>query len=191
MAVGGRGEQVILWRRLDGTGHDACRLALLDAGWRLAGAALFIDESRPCHLEYEVLCDADWRTQSGRVSGWLGHEMIELAIVAGADGRWSLNGRDAPAVTGCIDLDLNFSPATNLLPIRRLGLVIGQAAEVRAAWLRFPEFRLEPLPQLYRRAGDSAYHYEVIGGDFAAELRVDESGFVLDYAGIWQAEGTA
>lgn len=37
----------------------------------------------------------------------------------------------------CVDIDLNFSPSTNLLPIRRFDLSVGASAIVRAAWLRF------------------------------------------------------
>ena len=89
---------------------------------------------------------------------------------------------------GCVDVDLNFSPSTNLLPIRRLGLAVGEEADVRAAWLRFPSFSLELLDQRYRRTGDLAYHYESGGGSFRADLRVDAVGFVTDYA-VWRAEG--
>ena len=71
-----------------------------------------------------------------------------------AGGVWRLDGRQRPEVAGCIDLDLNFSPSTNLLPIRRLELPVGGEARIRAAWLRFPAFSLEPLEQVYRRLGD-------------------------------------
>jgi hypothetical protein len=91
-------------------------------------------------------------------------------------------------VRGCTDLDLNFSPSTNLLPIRRLNLEIGQEAEVKAAWLRFPSFELEPLFQVYRRLGESVFRYESGGGSFIAHLEVDASGFVTNYPGLWQAE---
>ncbi len=91
----------------------------------------------------------------------------------------------------CIDLDLNFSPSTNLLPIRRLGLAIGQAAEVKAAWLRFPSFELELLPQRYRRLDETRYRYESAGGQFVADLQVNPSGFATDYPGLWQAEATS
>ena len=50
--------------------------------------------------------------------------------------------------SGCIDLDLSFSPATNLLAIRRLALPVNEIAEVRSAWLTFPDLDLEPLDQV-------------------------------------------
>ncbi len=105
----------------------------------------------------------------------MGDDLIEIEIAVDSAGLWRLNGRDCPEVAGCIDLDLNFSPSTNLLPIRRLDLAIGQGAPVRAAWLRFPSFPLEPLDQLYRRVDDSHYRYESAGGEFTADLEVDAS----------------
>lgn len=102
--------------------------------------------------------------------------------------QWKLNGVERPEVAGCIDLDLNFSPSTNLLPLRRLSLAIGQEAKVRAAWLRFPSFALEPLDQLYRRTGEATYRYESAGGTFVAELEVNGAGFVVRYPGFWEAQ---
>jgi hypothetical protein len=93
----------------------------------------------------------------------------------------------AAPVAGCIDIDLNFSPSTNLLPIRRLGLQVGEEASVRAAWLRFPSFRLEPLEQSYTRR-ETTYVYRNQDSGFTADLRVSPNGMVLDYEGLWIAE---
>jgi uncharacterized protein len=110
---------------------------------------------------------------------------VEAEIFVDEAFNWSLNGVEQPQVTGCIDLDLNFSPVTNTLPIRRLNLAVGQVAEVKAAWMRFPSFRLEPLEQIYRRMIGSTYHYESAGGSFTADLTVDEVGLVTHYPGQW------
>jgi hypothetical protein len=91
-------------------------------------------------------------------------------------------------VAGCIDLDLGFSPSTNLLPIRRLGLAVGQEAEVKAAWLRFPGLPLEPLEQLYRRIDVTTYRYESAGGSFVTELQVNAQGLVTRYPNFWEVE---
>jgi hypothetical protein len=84
-----------------------------------------------------------------------------------------------------------FTPATNLLPVRRLGLKTGQEAEVKAAWLRFPTFTLEPLDQRYRRIDAVTYHYESNGGSFVRDLVVSPVGFVRRYPDLWQAEAEA
>ena len=178
----------ILWRGIVFPGHEACRLVSQESGWQLVGTAVFSHQGQICRLNYQVLCDLAWRTISAKVEGWLGEKVIDIQIKTGSKGRWWLNEAEQPAVMGCIDADLNFSPSTNLLSIRRLDLAIGQAAEVRAAWLRFPSFELEPLSQLYRHLDETTYHYESAGGQFVAELKVNRAGFVVTYGGLWLAE---
>ena len=74
--------------------------------------------------------------------------------------RWMVNGMDVAEVSGAEDIDLSFSPATNLLPIRRLALKVGDSATISAAWVRFPEFRLELLEQTYTRLDDAGRAFE-------------------------------
>ena len=178
----------VIWQRLDRPGHESSRLFQYQNFWILEGTAVFSDKGRACRLDYSVTCDAAWRTMSGRVAGWLGEETIQVDVALGSDGVWRLNGTDCPQVSGCIDLDLNFSPATNLLPIRRLSLPVAGRASVRAAWLRFPGFTLEPLEQIYDRLDATTYRYESAGGRFTADLKVDATGFVTRYGDIWEVE---
>jgi hypothetical protein len=178
----------ILWRRLDRPGHEAARLVDKDSQWELSGTAVFLHERQPCRLDYQVVCDQEWRTLAARVAGWVGSQTVEIEVAVDSAQRWQLNGAACPQVEGCVDIDLNFSPSTNLLPIRRLHPVVGQEVAVRAAWLRFPSFALEPLEQVYRRLDTGTYRYESAGGRFTAELVVDASGFVAFYPGFCQAE---
>src|SRR5215211_2047119 len=124
----------ILWRGIHLGGHEAARLYELNAEWCLEGSAVFSSDNRPCHLSYLVRCDSSWNTISGTVFGWLGNDNVNIDISVDMHHHWTLNGVARSAVNDCIDLDLNFSPSTNLLPIRRLDLAIGQQAEVNAAW---------------------------------------------------------
>ncbi|HEX8321057.1 putative glycolipid-binding domain-containing protein [Longimicrobium sp.] len=180
--------RLILWRRVDQPGHESARVDRVGEGWWLAGTAVFADDAGPCCLSYRVACDAGWRTLRTRVSGWIGQRTVDVEIAV-ADGVWRMNGVEVPQVAGCVDVDLNFSPSTNLLPIRRLNLAVGERAEVRAAWLRFPSLALEPLQQTYIRTGEHAYRYESAGGAFVRDLQVDEAGFPTRYPDFWEREG--
>jgi uncharacterized protein len=171
-------------------GHEACWLFSQASRWHLEGTAVFSHEQQPCRLDYQVICDAAWRTLSGKVEGWLGNTVVDIQIKTDLTGLWWLNDLERSDVMGCIDVDLNFSPSTNLIPIRRLDLAVGETAEVKAAWLRFPSFALEPLPQQYHRLDETTYRYESAGGQFVADLKVNRSGFVIDYPGIWQAQAS-
>lgn len=178
----------IRWRRLDLPGHESARLERSYGAWELIGAAEFTFEDRLYRLYYNVACDDAWRTARARIAGSIAGEAIEITVEADAEGQWRLNGRECPQVEGCVDVDLNFSPSTNLLPIRRLRLEVGESAEVRAAWLRFPGFELEPLDQRYTRTAENTYRYESGGGAFVRDLTVNEAGFVTSYPGLFEEE---
>jgi hypothetical protein len=178
----------ILWRRLDLPGHESALIFHQTPHWHLQGTAVFSHDRHPCRLDYQIVCDSRWRTLSAKVAGWVGNSLIDVNLIVSPDGRWQLNEQDCPEVAGCVDLDLNFSPSTNLLPIRRLDMSVGQEMEVQAAWLRFPSFRLEPLIQVYRRVDEQRYRYESGGGRFVAELQVNAEGLVTKYSNIWEAE---
>ena len=179
--------RTILWTRLDRSGHESARLFWKN-GWYLAGTSVFVHEREPCRLDYRVSCDDAWHTRSATVWGWIGDQPLELTVEVDADRRWRLNGAECPGVTGCVDIDLNWSPSTNLLPIRRLGLAAGARAEVRAAWLRFPSLALEPLEQVYHRLDEGRYRYESAGGSFVAVLEVDGSGLITHYPDFCRVE---
>ncbi len=178
----------ILWRRLDVPGHEIARIVLQENRWELSGTAIFAHEGGPCRLDYSIVCDSAWRTRSARLSGVVGDRGVDLSVSVDEEQRWRLNGTEYPSVAGCIDIDFGFSPSTNLLPIRRLSLKVGEEAEVRAAWLPFPSLVFEVLPQVYRREGVRTYRYESGGGAFVRLLEVNAAGFVTSYPGFWQSE---
>ena len=173
--------ETVLWKSIPWPGHESARLLELDDGWELEGAATFLNDGEPCRLDYTIDCDPQWHTRRADVYGWIGNRAIDV-IVEVTNGIWTMNGVEQKQVAGCIDVDLNFSPSTNLLPIRR------QATDVRTAWLRFPSFELEVLEQRYTRLAEDRYRYESFTTNFAAELRVSPNGLVLDYENIWTAE---
>ncbi len=178
----------VIWKRLDLPGHEFCRVLASKSGWCLTGAAVLAAEGQACRLDYLIDCDRQWVTQSATVTGWVGNRTIDVRIARDANGQWSLNEKTCDAVAGCLDVDLNFSPSTNFLPIRRLNLFVGETVTVRAAWLRFPSFTLEPLDQTYTRVEDRLYRYESNAGEFVADVTVDEMGLVVDYGQLWARE---
>ena len=137
---------------------------------------MFTYEQQPCGLDYRVTVTPNRTPCPAGSTDGLGTRPIQIEISANSSRHWQLNREGCPQVDGCIDLDLNFSPSTNLLPIRRLDLAIGTEAKVRAAWLRFSDFTLEPLEQLYRRPDLASYRYESGGGTFVTEPALSRQG---------------
>lgn len=176
----------IAWRRFDKPGHEFCALARSETGSKLTGVAVMTKSDIPCCVQYTIECDKEWRTLHCRVGGYIGAKGINHDIRR-EEGRWLMNGVEMPDLDGSEDIDLGFSPATNLLPIRRLALEVGGSAKIHVAWLRFPELTLELLEQTYTRLAEDSYRYES-GGTFRRDLKVDPNGMVLEYPDLWYAE---
>lgn len=177
--------RALLWRRTDLPGAEHVRLWRGAHGYRLEGTAVLAEDGEPLRVEYEVACTAGWETRTVRAVLARGAETLRVELAA-EGGRWLRDGVEAPAVAGCLDVDLSVSPATNTLPIRRLGLEVGESREVVAAWLRFPGLELEPLRQRYTRLSERRYRYESPAHDFTAEVEVDEMGLVVRYPPGWE-----
>jgi uncharacterized protein len=177
------------WRRLDLPGHEEASIEQTVEGWRLTGQLEAEEANVLAHLAYVVECAHNWRTRRAIVTGSASGAPIRFEFAADGEGHWTLNGAPLPLVGGALDIDLGFTPATNLLPIRRLNLAVGERAEVRTAWVRFPELRVEALEQSYQREAPRVFRYNALvdGERFQARLDTDEVGRVLLYEGLWEA----
>jgi hypothetical protein len=171
----------------------------------MAGTALVAEADDPFLVRYAIALAADWSTREVVVDVRQGADARarQLRLRVDAEQQWQIDRESPPdqvtgaddkdALRGLVDIDLGFTPATNTLPIRRLTPEIGEAVDVTAVWVRFPELTIEPLPQRYTRLADRRYRYESAGGAFVAEIEVDDLGLVVAYEGGWQriAEASA
>jgi len=171
----------VLWRGPDGS-IERCSLIENRAGVRLAGTVLVAHERAPVEVRHASDLDRRWQTRRAEVRITDGP-----ALLLDSDGRghWGADGKRVLALDGCRDVDLEISPSTNTLPIRRLAPAEGRTVAARAAWVRFPSLDLEPLEQTYERLSATAYRYR--SGDFEAELEVDADGLVVRYGDLWEA----
>jgi hypothetical protein len=177
------------WRALDRVGEDKCRLARTDSGWLLVGHARFHDADGFAALDYVVRGDTDWRTINADIAGT--HSDLDVRIRIERDGAgWHVNKVLQPGLDRAIDVDFSFTPATNLMPLRRLSDGAIDAVITQAAWLDYPAATLQPLDQTYSRLGEGRVHYRGEQTEYVTELVVDDSCFVTRYPGLWAGEIT-
>src|SRR5438270_5517587 len=94
-------------------------------------------------------CDAGWRVREVGVMLLSGHGGGSK-IQSDGEGHWTtLSGEPVPSLDGCIDVDITATPFTNTLPIRRLALAPGQAADLLVAYFTVPEMEIRPVRQRY------------------------------------------
>jgi uncharacterized protein len=173
-----------LWKRLDKTGHDACRFTGTRDGWTIEGAAVFDHEGRAANLTYRLVCDSQWRSLGASVTGWIDDTNIQIYITRNNDG-WCINGEQNDVLSGLNDIDLGFTPASNTTAIRRLNLLEGVEAKSVAVWLDTEDWSIKPLHQTYRRIQKYAYDYVSPMHDYSATLMVDGFGAVTHYPELW------
>lgn len=182
--------RTLLWRRRDVPALEHFRLREDSDGPRLEGTIVAALDGTPLEVRYTVDCSPGWETRRAWVELETGDQTRALELTADEAGGWWLDARRMDELAGCQDVDLGITPSTNILPIRRLALDIGEAREVTAAWVRFPDLAVMTLPQRYTRLAERRYRYESRGGSFTADLEVDELGLVVRYGDFWERAGS-
>ena len=188
LAMNAKSEASALWRRLDTVGTDAARLFRNSTGWRLEGTAVFLHEKAPARLDYELDLNVDWTTARGVVRGFLGGNAVDQNFVRDDTAGWSMNGKNLPGFEHLKDLDLGFTPATNLQYLRRANLDVGEKIDRAVAWWEPGTDKLVDLPQRYHRRSELTYWYESPQGGYEAMLEFAPSGFARSYPGLWVLE---
>lgn len=175
-----------IWRRLDVPGRDAARVSQTANGYELFGQSVFLDPRGPTALRYVLDLAPDWSTRAGRITGFIGERAIDTHIVRTQKG-WTFDDKNF-GMAEVIDLDLGFTPATNMVQLKRVSLSIGDAADFDVAWLEAGDEKLVRLPQEYRRVSEFDYDYNSPTADYRATIVLAPSGFAADYPGLWEIE---
>lgn len=194
----GNGEEVfsrrlsLFWSSLQWLGLEHLIVEQRSEEVIMRGLVVALLEEEPQRIRYEIRCRSDWVVRSLVIDQIDGRD--RLALLSDEHGHWrDENGHPILMLDGCTDVDLSITPATNTIPIRRLGLEPGQSQEITAAYVEFPTLRLRAVHQRYTHLDStqefSTYRYA--SHTFRTDLTVDAHGLVLDYPGIWRRRTSA
>ncbi len=181
---GGRDLRQVVWTSSDPPGVECCTVRRVESGWVLEGTVVRRAGKGPAVLTYAIETDLEWRTRNVAVEETLrGKRSLEIEV---RGSRWFVEGKEDRRFRGCLDVDLQASPVTNTLPIRRASPRVGSRVELTACWVRFPSLEVAPLRQSYERLGRRTYRYRSASG-FTSEVEVDAFGLVRRYGEYWVA----
>jgi uncharacterized protein len=177
------------WRHLGiRDGFEVLFLRRGPRGFELDGYSTAVEDSQAWGIRYALTLDSSWKTRSAHIVGRSAQGANDVQLETDETGHWRVDGRPAPLLDGCVDIDLEASAFTNALPVNRLGLKVGQQADAPAAYVRALDLCVERLEQQYTRLPDegeaSRYDYRAPRFGFTCVLVYDEFGLVLDYPGI-------
>ena len=157
-------------------------------GLRIEGTTAAIEDAEAWVVTYLIELDPAWATRSARITARTAAGWRETFLESDGAGHWLIDAKAAPHLDGCMDVDLESSAMTNALPVHRMNLRIGEAADAPAAYVRAVGLTAERLEQAYLRIADQdarqQYDYSAPAFGFTARLRYDDSGLVADYPGI-------
>lgn len=194
----------LFWRRLDAAGAEhalvADRRGLHARGTMVAAVPV------PFTCRYELYTDEAWITARFEATvegaGFVRTVRLERAASrwrATASEQGSLDSalraaghpvagmpgaEDPTRLTPALDVDLGYSPLTNTLPVRRLGLLGAEPGPkaIDVAWVLVPSLEVVPSIQTYTRLAPGKMRYA--SGSFTADLTLDDGGYVIHYPGL-------
>jgi hypothetical protein len=177
------------WRHIGAReGFETAFVRVYGSGYQFDGFTAAVEDREVWAVRYSITVDAAWRTRGVRMWRRNVAGERETTLDSDGEGRWVTDGSRAAQLDGCLDVDLETSACTNTLPVRRLGLQVGESAEVPAVYLRALDLDVERLEQVYTRVDahedGQCYDYEAPTFGFNARLTFDRAGLVLDYPGI-------
>ncbi|MEZ0172009.1 putative glycolipid-binding domain-containing protein [Microvirga sp. TS319] len=178
--------RTLRWSAWDGSdaGLEHTDIRPADGGLTISGVVTGREDGTTFALHYRLRVDSAWRTKTVHLQTTSGRT---LDLESNGQGSWTENGKPRPELQGCIDVDIQATPLTNTLPIRRLEWAAGQSTEICLCYIAVPELSVSARTQRYTALKPgSLYRFESLESGFTADLPVDEDGFVRDYPGLFR-----
>lgn len=179
----------IMWAQVSGPGLEHLHLMQRKDEIVADGMVLLEAQGVPMRVHYTVRCDSKWMTRQVSLHA-IGLAGARQRLTTDGAGPWFRAGAPLAVLDGCLDVDINVTPFTNTLPIRRLALKPGTSAEINVVYLSVPELHFRAVRQRYTcldlTPEGGRYLYEGLATGFKAEITVDADGLVIAYPGIWK-----
>ncbi|WP_040524977.1 putative glycolipid-binding domain-containing protein [Gordonia effusa] len=158
-----------------------------DGMTHLWGQTVAVEVGVGLSATYDIIVDERWHVRSADIEAKLRDESWTLAVRSDGDGRWTVDGTLRPDLNGCVDIDLEASAVTNTFPVHRIPTSAG-VQHIPAVYVSATTPTIGILDQTYAFSGSDTdgaeYDYTALSFDFAATLRYDRAGLVLDYPGL-------
>ena len=137
-------------------------------------------------VSFTLIVGTEWESESLEAEVFDQGGARRLALVRAENGGWRLGDDPIADSASCDDVDIASTPLTNTPPLVRLGLAVGESAEIPVLWVQIPELVVEVVTQRYERLppadGLDRYHFSFATSDGPGyPLTVDEDGLVVDY----------
>jgi hypothetical protein len=133
-------------------------------------------------VEYVLRLAPTWHVRQFLLFRDLDEPDLWLAI--DARHRWGeINGSYRTEFDGCTDIDLDCTPFTATVPIRRLGLAVGSTADLDVISVDVETLAAVRVPVRYERVAARKFRRTALDDGSVREFAVDDYGLVIEEAG--------
>lgn len=176
----------ICWRSLYFDGREELTFRINSNGLLAESVITWRNQEQKHLTKYEIACRPDWSTKYVKIFQDNHHQ---LTLMGDGKGNWQDNHNQAiKELEGCVDIDFQATPSTNILPVRRLHAKAKQRRQIRVVYMTFPELHYYPVEQFYTKLNNEEWLFEQPEDNFSATIKVDENGFVTDYPGLFKRD---
>lgn len=152
-------------------------------GYSAAGTIVGLAEGAAVNVSYRIDLDVQWNVRCVHVRR-AGRPAFHF--LRDLNGWRDAHGETMPRFSTCREVDLNLTPFTNTIPIRRLHPAPGTAVDITVMYFDLLDWSVMPASQRYTYNGQNKYQFESLETGFAATITVDDEGIVTDYPGLWR-----
>lgn len=164
------------WETSDGRYRESFTLTWENEAWTATG------QVGQHSIQYVLRVSPTWRVRQFLLFRDLDEPDLWLAI--DAKGRWGeINGAVRPELGASADIGLSCTPFTATIPIRRLGLGVGQSADIDVIAVDVDTLGAVSVPTRYERTGTTSWRSVALPTGAARTFDVDEFGLVVSEAG--------
>src|SRR5882724_3796668 len=139
----------VVWEWADRPGLEHLSLTVGDGAIAADGVVVVELDGATTRLRYALRCDGSWRIRTASLSLEQGDARRAVALACDDAGSWRVDGIVRPDLAGCTEIDIQGTPFTNTLPIRRLGLRADAPQLLHVAYVIVPGLTVEPGTQEY------------------------------------------
>jgi hypothetical protein len=165
--------QEVSWSTWDGDYSETLTLSWDNEAWTAVGK---VGRER---VEYVLRLAPTWRVRQFLLFRDLEDPDLWLAI--DAQHRWGeVNGSYRRELDGCADIELACTPFTATVPIRRLRLAVGEAADINVIDVDVETLATSRQPVRYERLGATTFGRTALTTGALRQFEVDEFGLVVD-----------
>jgi hypothetical protein len=166
----------VTWSTWDGDHAESFTLRWENEAWTATGQV--VREN----VQYVLRIAPTWHVRQFLLFRDLDEPDLWLAI--DAKHRWGeVNGAFRPEFAGCADIALACSPFAATVPIRRLGLAVGESAEIAVIAVDVETLGAVSVPTRYERTGDHSWRATSLPSGDVRDYEVDARGLVVNEPG--------